>query len=64
MLIDMPLADTVPMGYGHVFAPEHYLNAWLEVTGIEGWTDDQIVALKALLKQRSMRGDGYEGRGG
>ncbi|WP_421566039.1 alpha/beta hydrolase [Ochrobactrum sp. EDr1-4] len=64
MLIDMPLADTVPMGYGHVFAPEHYLNAWLEVTGIKGWTGEQIVALKALLKQRSMRGDGYEGRGG
>lgn len=64
LLIDMPLADTVPMGHGHVYAPEHYLNAWLEVTGGQGWDAKQIAALKMLLKQRSMRGEGYEHRGG
>ncbi len=48
ILIDMPLADTVPMGYGHVYAPDHYLNAWLEVTGVEGWSAEQIEALKSI----------------
>lgn len=64
LLIDMPLADTVPMGYGHVFAPEHYLNAWLEVAGDQEWDHQKIDALKLLLMQRSMRGGGYEYRGG
>lgn len=64
LLIDMPLSDTVPMGYGHVYAPEHYLNAWLEVTGIESWTTEEIAKLKEHLKNRSLRDDGYQNRGG
>lgn len=64
LLIDMPLSDTVPMGYGHVYAPEHYLNAWLEVTGIESWTTEEIAKLKEHLKNRSRRDDGYQNRGG
>lgn len=64
LLIDMPLADTVPMGYGHVYAPEHYLNAWLEVTGIEGWNTEKIESLKKHLSNRSLREDGYQYRGG
>jgi len=64
LFIDMPLADTVPMGYGHVFAPEHYLNAWLEVTGGAKWDTQKIDTLKTLLKQRSLHADGYEHRGG
>lgn len=64
LLIDMPLADTVPMGYGHVYAPDHYLNAWLEVTGIETWQADEIEALKKHLLNRAQREDGYEYRGG
>ena len=63
LLIDMPLSDGVPMGYGHVYAPEHYLNAWLEVTGVE-WAPEKVDALKALLRQRSTQGEGYEYRGG
>lgn len=64
VLIDMPLADTVPMGYGHVYAPEHYLNAWLEATGIDSWSAEDVHALKQYLKARSQRDDGYEYRGG
>lgn len=64
VLIDMPLADTVPMGYGHVYAPEHYLNAWLEATGIEGWSAEDVDALKQHLRTRSQSDDGYEYRGG
>lgn len=64
LLIDMPLADTVPMGYGHVYAPEHYLNAWLEATGVKGWSAKDIEALKLHLRSRSLHDDGYEYRGG
>ena len=64
LLIDMPLSDSVPMGYGHVYAPDHYLNVWLEVTGIETWSAQQIATLKAHLLERAKQGDGYEYRGG
>ncbi len=64
ILIDMALADTVPMGYGHVYAPEHYLNAWVEVTGIKSWSPEQLEALKRKLIQRSLSGEGYQYRGG
>ncbi len=64
VLIDMPLADTVPMGYGHVYAPQHYLDAWLEVTGVDSWTPEQIEQLKGILLNEAQEGDGYEYRGG
>lgn len=64
LLVDMPLADTVPPGYGHVYAPQHYLNAWLEVTGVKGWSADEIEALKKHLQSRASRDDGYQYRGG
>jgi len=64
VLVDMPLSDTVPLGYGHVYSPDHYLNAWLEVTGVDSWDLEKIAALKSLLLQRSRSGDGYEYRGG
>nr|WP_312872321.1 hypothetical protein [Rhizobium viscosum] len=25
------MATTSPMGYGHVYAPQHYIDAWLAV---------------------------------
>lgn len=64
VLIDMGLADTVPMGYGHVYAPDHYLNAWLEVTGANHLSTEQIASLKSYLTKRSQTGQGYEYRGG
>lgn len=64
VLIDMPLSDTVPMGYGHVYSPDHYLDAWIEVTATSSWSPDSIEALKALLIKRSQQGDGYAYRGG
>jgi len=64
VLIDMPLSDTVPMGYGHVYSPEDYLDAWIEVAAIDNWSPDRVQALKTLLMKRSQQGDGYEYRGG
>ncbi|KQV27635.1 hypothetical protein ASC97_04475 [Rhizobium sp. Root1203] len=32
LLFDMMIATTSPMGYGHVYAPEHYIDGWVAVT--------------------------------
>ncbi len=55
LALDMMLANTTPMGYGHVYAPEHYLEAWLAVTDPPGWTPERIAKLKAYLIKRSGR---------
>jgi uncharacterized membrane protein len=47
LLVDMATATTVPMGHGHVYAPEHYIDAWVEVTDVNGWSDADIERLKA-----------------
>ncbi|MGH6906159.1 MAG: alpha/beta hydrolase [Geminicoccaceae bacterium] len=49
LALDMAMANSTPMGYGHVFAPAHYLDAWLTVTDAEGWSPDQIARLKEHL---------------
>lgn len=50
LALDMAVATTTPMGYGHVYAPEHYVDAWVEVTGAAGWTPDAIARLKQHLR--------------
>jgi uncharacterized membrane protein len=47
LLLDMAIGLAVPMGHGHLFAPEHYVDAWEAVTEPEGWTPEQIARLKA-----------------
>ena len=47
LLVDMAIGLAVPIGHGHYFAPEHYINAWVAVTAPEGWTSDEIERLKA-----------------
>ncbi|MBL0375338.1 alpha/beta-hydrolase family protein [Rhizobium sp. KVB221] len=32
LAFDMAIATTSPMGYGHVYAPQHYIDAWIAVT--------------------------------
>jgi uncharacterized membrane protein len=53
LALDMAVATGTPMGYGHVFAPEHYVNAWLAVTDPQGWSADQIARLKHHLAVRA-----------
>ncbi|WP_062205381.1 alpha/beta-hydrolase family protein [Aureimonas sp. AU12] len=47
--LDMALATTTPMGHGHVYAPEHYVDAWIAVTEPTDWPADRIEALKRHL---------------
>ncbi|KRG42852.1 hypothetical protein ARC20_10585 [Stenotrophomonas panacihumi] len=49
LALDMLLADGTPMGYGHVFAPSHYINAWLQVTGARDWSPAQLDELRHQL---------------
>ncbi len=50
LVLDVAMATTSPMGYGHVYAPEHYVDAWMEVTDVQGWTPEEVARLKELLK--------------
>jgi uncharacterized membrane protein len=66
LALDMAFATTTPMGYGHVYAPEHYVDAWIEVADVDGWSEDQINRLKQYLhhKMTGENVEGYEQRGG
>ena len=44
---DMMVSMGVPPGYGHNFAPEHYIDAWIEVTQPRNWSDADTLRLKA-----------------
>lgn len=48
LVVDLASATTTPIGYGHVYAAEDYIDAWLAVTAPEGWTADDIERLKDL----------------
>lgn len=47
--LDMAMATTTPVGYGHVYAPEHYIDAWIAVTDIRDWSPEDVARLKQHL---------------
>jgi len=47
--IDMPLSMSTPMGHGHVYAPEHYIDDWVAVTDVHDWSPAALAALKEKL---------------
>ncbi|WP_026988242.1 alpha/beta hydrolase [Fodinicurvata fenggangensis] len=53
LIADMPASMAAPVGYGHVYAVEHYVEAWAEVLEPSGWDDTRVSRLKARL--RSLR---------
>ncbi|MEX1198631.1 MAG: alpha/beta-hydrolase family protein [Pseudohongiellaceae bacterium] len=46
---------TAPEGYGHQYAPEHYHDAWLALTGPGGWSDASLQRLREMHRA----GGGY-----
>ena len=68
LAIDMAMATTPPMGFGHVYAPQHYIDAWSAVTGVRNWSEEELDRLKIHLEERIEDPDGsadaYENRGG
>lgn len=59
LALDMAVATNTPMGFGHVYAPEHYVDAWVAVTDVHDWSTDAIAKLKQQLaaKARKTAGD-------
>lgn len=49
LAVDIAAADNAPIGYGHAYATEHYIDAWRAVSAPEGWTDEDIERLKATI---------------
>jgi uncharacterized membrane protein len=52
LALDMAMATTSPMGYGHVYAPEHYVDAWVAVTDPQGLAPGDVERLKAMVSKR------------
>ena len=48
--VDMLVATDVPKGFGHVFAAEHYINAWVALTDPENWQAEDTERLKELFR--------------
>ena len=55
LLLDMALAQTSPIGFGHVYAPTDYLDAWLVLTDPQGWTEPEFTALREKLTRHGER---------
>lgn len=49
---DIPMATSVPVGYGHNFAPANYLDAWIAVTAPGAWSENDTERLKQLFASR------------
>lgn len=56
LTVDIGLGTTAPMGHGHVYAPEHYIDAWVAVSQPSGWTLEKIEALKAYFVSKRPAG--------
>jgi uncharacterized membrane protein len=46
---DLPMATSVPTGYGHNYSPASYIDAWIAVTAPEGWSNEHTNRLKQLF---------------
>ena len=72
LALDMAMATKPPMGHGHVYAPQHYVDAWGAVTDVRDWSQEALATLKRHLAEaagHAMEDDGgdegaYRNRGG
>jgi len=71
LALDMAVATNTPMGFGHVYAPEHYVDAWVAVTDVRDWSAEALTKLKDHLAaaarkaaERSADDNPYADRGG
>ncbi|TXI04063.1 MAG: hypothetical protein E6Q76_13065 [Rhizobium sp.] len=51
LLFDMMIATTSPIGYGHIYAPQHYIDCWISLTDAQISSQD-ITRLKSLFASR------------
>ncbi|AMA61242.1 alpha/beta hydrolase [Bradyrhizobium sp. CCGE-LA001] len=71
LALDMAVATHTPMGFGHVYAPEHYVDAWVAVTDVHDWSTEALAQLKSHLATTARKAAGsnvadepYADRGG
>ena len=57
LIVDMAIGLHVPIGYGHLFAPTHYIDAWVAVTAPEGWDTPSLERLKAHFVEKLSQDD-------
>ncbi len=50
LAVDMLVCTDVPKGFGHVFAAEHYIDAWIALTDPIGWRGEDTARLKRLFQ--------------
>lgn len=53
LALDMAVATNTPMGFGHVYAPEHYVDAWVAVTDVGDWSAEALAQLKQQLAAKA-----------
>ena len=51
LCVDILVAGTPPEGFGHNFSAGEYIHAWVEVTGVEGWTEEKTKQLEQYFKK-------------
>ena len=49
---DLPMATSVPIGFGHNYAPADYIDAWIAVTDPPNWSDEATARLKVLFEAK------------
>lgn len=69
LALDMAIATNTPMGFGHVYAPEHYVDGWVAVTDVGDWSAEALARLKQQLAAKARKtgagnGDDDPDRGG
>ncbi|GAA2745778.1 alpha/beta-hydrolase family protein [Terrabacter aerolatus] len=52
VLLDLPGAGSIPMGYGHLYSATSNLESWVAVTNPPGWTPEKTARLGSLLEKR------------
>lgn len=49
---DLPMATSVPTGYGHNMAPANYIDAWVAVSQPPDWNESDTLRLKQVFAER------------
>jgi uncharacterized membrane protein len=55
LALDMAVATATPMGFGHVYAPEHYVDGWVAVTDVNDWSAEALARLKEQLAAKARK---------
>ena len=52
VLLDLPGAGSIPMGFGHLYSATSNLESWVAVTNPPGWTAEKTATHASLREKR------------